>query len=217
MPVRDLRQRLQIADVAGRVPHAFAEQTSRAIVDQLLHRGGLIVLGKANLDPEFRQNVREQRVRRAVELRDGDQVRAGLHEIEHGKVQRRLSRAHAERVQPALELGHAPFEDVRRGVAYPRIAVARYLEIEQGRAVLGAVELVRCRLIDRHRRGLRRGIHYVAALNRDRLSAHLATTSHLAQSCNASRASAGHFLKSRPCVANSASTSRSKPNATHAV
>ncbi len=57
VPMRDIRQRFKVADVPGRISDAFAEDGSRVFVHHLLHGGGLIALGKSNLDPKPRQDV----------------------------------------------------------------------------------------------------------------------------------------------------------------
>src|SRR2546427_6477795 len=61
-------------------------------------------------------------------------------------------------LQAALERGDAPLQDRRGRVADPAIAIPLDLEIEQGRAMVGAVERIRHGLIDRDRHGLRRRI-----------------------------------------------------------
>src|SRR5208282_3123353 len=65
----------------------------------------------------------------------------------------------------AFECGDAPFEHVAGRVADSAVAVALNLKIEEGRTVLGAVEGVSHRLINRHgdRPGSR--IDFVATVN----------------------------------------------------
>ena len=53
----DLGERLDIADIAGRIADAFAEDGARLGVDQLLDRFGAIALGKADRDALARQDV----------------------------------------------------------------------------------------------------------------------------------------------------------------
>src|SRR5207248_9881473 len=57
-----------------------------------------------------------------------------------------------------------------------RIAIAVDLEVEQRRAMIGAVELIRGGLIDRHRHGPRRRVAIVAAMNSNRLASHAVTS-----------------------------------------
>jgi hypothetical protein len=116
--------------------------------------------------------MREQRVGGAVELRHRDDVAAHAGEIEHGIVQRRLPRAHAQRIDAAFERRHAAFEHIGRRIADPRIAVAFDFEVEQCRAVVGAIEFVGHGLIDRHRDGFGRRIGGIAAVDGHRFSFH---------------------------------------------
>ena len=53
-------------------------------------------------DPELRQDVREQRMRRAVELRDGDDVLAVARHVQHRVVQSGLPAADCERADAAF-------------------------------------------------------------------------------------------------------------------
>ena len=78
VPMRDVRQRLEIADVAGRIADGLAEHRARVLVDQRLDVGGAVRLRESHLDAHARQDVREQRVSRAVELRHRDDVAAHL-------------------------------------------------------------------------------------------------------------------------------------------
>ena len=116
--------------------------------------------------------MREQGVRRAVQLRDRDDVAAELGDVERRIIDRRLPRAHAQRFQAALERRDPPLQHRRGRVADPAVAIPLDLEIEEGRPMVGAVERIRDGLIDRDRHGLRRRIDLIAAVNRDRLASH---------------------------------------------
>ena len=154
--------------------------------------------------------MRKQGVGGSVELRNGYDVRARLRDIQHGVVERGLSRAYAQRLEAALQRGDAALQhDVRR-IADPAVAKPFDLEIEQRSPVLGAVELVCHGLIDRDGRRLGGGIDIVTAVEGDRFAAH-------AQSDSAVRTDWGQVFSSRPCVANRATPSRSMPNAAQAV
>ena len=82
VPMRHLGERLEIADVARRIADAFAEHRLGLVVDQGLDRVGAVGSGEAHGEALLRQDVREQRVGRAVELRDGDDVAAAIGEID---------------------------------------------------------------------------------------------------------------------------------------
>ena len=110
MTVRDLRQRFDVADIAGGIADGLGEHRLGVFVDQPLDRVGLVAVGKAGGDALARQDVREQGVRGAVELRDRDDVAAGVGEVDEGEMQRRLSGRDRERADAAFELGDALFE-----------------------------------------------------------------------------------------------------------
>ena len=173
-PLADLGQRLDVADVAGWIADALAEDGARIVVDQLFDRLGRIRLGKANRDPLARQEMRKQRVRRAIELRHRHDVGAQVGEIEDRVIERRLTGARAQRFDAALELGDAPLQHRRGRIADAAIAVAFDFQIEQGGAVIGALELVGHRLIDRNRNGARRRLSLVTAMHCDRVAFHSA-------------------------------------------
>ena len=125
----------------------------------------MIALGKSNVDPELRQDVREQRMRRAIELRDGDNVLAVARYVQHRVVQSGLPAADASAPTPAFERSDAPFEHVAGRIADSAVAIALDLEIEQGSTVLGAVEGIGDGLIDRHRDRPGRRIDLVPAVD----------------------------------------------------
>ena len=160
-----MRERFEVADVAGRISHALAKERAGVVIDQLLHRLRMIALGKSNADPELRQDVREQRMRRAIELRDGNDVLAVARYVQHRVVQSGLPAADCERADAPFERSDAPFEYVASRIADSAVAIALDLEVEQGSTVLGAVEGIGNRLIDRHRDRPGRRIDLVPAVD----------------------------------------------------
>ncbi len=123
-------------------------------------------------DALARQDVREQGVRRAVELRDRDDVAAGVGEIDEREMQRRLSGRDRERADAAFEFGDALFKNGGGRIGDPAVAIAFGLEVEQGGAVIGAVEGVGDGLVDRNGDGLGRRIGVVAGVNCNCFVAH---------------------------------------------
>ena len=121
---------------------------------------------------EARQDMREQRVGRAVELRHGDDIAAHLRHVERRVVKRRLARADAERSHASLELRDALLEDGGGGVGDARVPESLDLEIEQRGAVRGAVEGVGGGLVDGHGHRFGGGIRVESPVNRDGLSLH---------------------------------------------
>ena len=82
MAVRDVGERLEIAHIAGRIADGLAENRAGVLVDQGLEIGGAIGFREPHLHAELRQNVREQSVGRAVELRHRDDVAAHLRGVQ---------------------------------------------------------------------------------------------------------------------------------------
>ena len=168
----DRGQRLDIADITRRIADTLAEDRASFFVDQLFDRVGGIGFGKADIDALARQNMAEQRIRGAVELRYRDDIAAQFGEIEHRIVQRRLPRTHAQRFQPALELGDAAFEHRGGRIADAAVAKTWNLEVEQSGAVVGAVELIGDGLVDGDRDSLGRRLGFIAAVNGNRVAFH---------------------------------------------
>ena len=148
--MRDLGQRFDVADIAGGIADRFGEHRPGVLVDQLFDRVRLVAFGEAAGDALARQHVAEQRVRGAVKLRHRDDVAAAVGEIDESKMQRGLSGRHRERADAAFELGDALFEHRGGRVGDPAVAIAFGLEVEQGGAVIGAVERVSDGLVDRN-------------------------------------------------------------------
>jgi len=63
---------------------ALAKDRARFVVDQFGNRFGLVALREADGDSLAGKDVREERVRGAVELRDGDDVASEFRDIQHG-------------------------------------------------------------------------------------------------------------------------------------
>ena len=131
MTMRDLRQRLDVADIAGGIADGLGKNRLGIFVDQLLDGVGLVAFGEAGGDALTRQDVGEQGVRRAVKLRHRDDVAAGVGEVDESEMQRRLTGGDRERADAAFEFGDAFFEHRRGRVRDPAVAIAFRLEIEQ--------------------------------------------------------------------------------------
>jgi hypothetical protein len=179
MAVRDLRQRLDIADIAGGISDGLGEHRLGVLVDQFFDRVRLVAFGETAGDALPRQYMSKQRIRRAVELRNGNDIAAAIGEIDEREMQRRLTARDRERADAAFEFGDALFEHSGGGVGDPAIAKAFGFQIEQGGAVIGAVEGIGDGLVNRDGDRLGRGIGIVAGVNGDRLIAHR-QTSHVA-------------------------------------
>src|SRR5436190_41104 len=87
-------------------------------------------------------------------------------------MQRGLAGRDGECTDAAFELGDALLKHGRGRVGDAAVAIAFDFEIEQRGAVIGAVERIGYRLIDRHGDGLGRWIGLVAGVDSERLTAH---------------------------------------------
>jgi hypothetical protein len=83
-----------------------------------------------------------------------------------------LAGRHRERADAAFEVGDALFEDGGGRVGDPAVAKAFGLEIEQGGAMIGAVEGLGDGLVDRNGDGFGGRVGIVAGVNSDRFVAH---------------------------------------------
>ncbi len=165
----DLGHRGDVGDVAQRIADGFDEHRLGARVDQAGERVRLAVVGKARVDAELRQRVREQVVGPAVQGAGRDDVVAGLGDGLDGVGDRRLSRRQCQRADAALQRRHALLEHVRGRIHDPRVDVARHLQVEQVGAMLGAVEGVGHGLVDRHRHRVRGRVGRIAGMHGQRL------------------------------------------------
>ena len=172
MAMRDLCQRFDVADIARRIADGLGENRLGILVDQSFDGVGLVAFGETGGNALARQDMAEQGVRGAVELRHRDDVAAGVGKVNESKMQRRLAAGDRERADAAFELANALFQNRGGRVRNPAVAKAFRLEIEQSGAVIGAVEGVGRGLVDRNRDGLGRRIGFVAGVNCDRFAAH---------------------------------------------
>ena len=170
--MRDLGQRLDIADIAGRISDRFGKHRLGVLVDQLLDGVCLVAFGKAGGDALARQDMAEQGMRRAVKLRHRDNVAANVGEIDDRKMQCGLAACDRERADAALEFGDALFENGGGRIGDPAVTIALGFQVEERGAMVGAVERVRRCLIDRNGDRFGGRIRLVAGVNGNRLAAH---------------------------------------------
>ena len=95
----------------------------------------------------------EQVVRPAVQAGRGDDVLPGLGDVQNGQRLRGLARSDGQRPGAPFQRGEPLFEHVARRIHDPRVDVAEFLQPEQPGGMVGVVEDVRRRLIDRARPG----------------------------------------------------------------
>ena len=109
---------------------------------------------KRGLDAELGQRVVEQVVRAAVEPRAGHDVVARTGQVEDRERLRGLTGGQEQCGDAAFERGDALLDDVLGRVHDAGVDVARLGEAEQRGGVVGVVERVRRRLVDRQRPGV---------------------------------------------------------------
>lgn len=167
VPVRDVRQRGDIGDVAARVADRLGEDGLGAVVDQRVERGGVARIGEAGGDAGLRQRVREEVVGATVQRARLDDVVAALGDGLNGVGDGGLSGGQRERPDAAFERGHALFQHVLRRVHDACVDVARDFQVEQVCAVLRVVERTGHRLVNGHGDGAGGDVGTVAAVDGD--------------------------------------------------
>ena len=111
----------------------------------------------------------------AIELRTRDDVATQFGDIERCVIDRRLPRAHAQGLQSSFQRRDAPLQHGSGRIADAAVAISLGFQIEQRRSMVGAIERIGYRLINRDSHGLRRRIDFVAAVNSDRFPSHVIT------------------------------------------
>jgi len=115
--VRDASQPLDVRYVARGIAHALAIDSPRVFVDQCIHFVGAVGLREFRGDPALREDVRQQRIGRSVELGNRHDVVPGLGNVDQRIFDRRHPRTHAEPIDSAFECGNTFFEDRVGGIA----------------------------------------------------------------------------------------------------
>ena len=131
--------------------------------------------------PERGSTWASKRMGGAVKLRRGDDIAAAIGDIGEGIMQRRLARGGGQRRDAAFQIRDALFQHRHGGIGDAAVAIAFFFQIEQGGAVIGAVEGIGRRLVDRHRHRMGRGIGVESGMNGDGFGAHERLCSRSAQ------------------------------------
>ena len=109
--------------------------------------------------------------RAAIEIPGGNDVAALAHQGRHAQVKSGHTAGGCHRTHATLERRRPFLEDRGCGVRDARVDVARSLEIEQARSMIGVVEHERCRPVDRHGSGAGVGVGLVAGMQAERVEA----------------------------------------------
>ena len=134
---------------------------------EILRIGGI---DEAALDAHRAHRVREQVPGAAVEVGRADEIVAGVADVLHREQRGRLARGQRQRRDAAFERGDALLQHGLRRVHDAGVDVAELLEREQVGGMLGRIELVGRRLIDRHRDRVGRRIGAIAGMQHDGFS-----------------------------------------------
>jgi len=103
--------------VACGIAHALAIDGPRVFVDQCIHFVWAVGLRESRGDPALGEDMRQQRVRRSIELRNRHNVVPGLGDVDQSIFDRRHPRAHAEPIDSTFQGSNSFFEDRVGGVA----------------------------------------------------------------------------------------------------
>src|SRR5208337_147006 len=101
------RQAFNIRYITRRVADAFAINRARVLIDELVYIFGPIAGCKLGADTALRENMRQQSVSCAVELRQRNDVVALLGDVDERVFDGGQSRTDAERLHSTFERGDA--------------------------------------------------------------------------------------------------------------
>ena len=130
MAMRDLCQRLDVANIAGGIADRFRKHRLGVVVNQPFDGVGLVALGKAGGNTLAGQDMTEEGVRGAIKLRHGNNVPATVGEIDDREMQRGLTGRDRERADAAFELSDALLENGRGRIGDPAVAITFSLQVE---------------------------------------------------------------------------------------
>ena len=133
-----------------RVRQRFGVIGSGAIVGGASERLGIIRIDEPRFDPLVLQCVGEQVPGATIEVGRADDIVARARQILHRERRRRLAGPQGEGRHAALDRREPLLQNVVGRVHDPGVNVPEFLQGEQVRRVLGAVELIGRGLVDRH-------------------------------------------------------------------
>jgi hypothetical protein len=170
--VRHLGQSFDIGHITRWIANTLAIDRASILVDQFLHILGAISLRETRADSALRENVSQECVRGAIQLRGGNNVIPGFGDIDERVFNRGHSGADTQRVNTAFQRCNPLFQDGIRGVSDARVDVPLDFEVKQSRTVFSTIKLECDRLIDRNGDRFRRGVAVVAGVNGNGFSLH---------------------------------------------
>ena len=146
------RDAFDVQDVDLRVSNCFAEESLGVWANRLLPGVEVIlVLHKGDLDADLGQRVLEQVVGSAINRGGAHNVVARMRDVQNRVGGRCLTRREQEGSGATLEGRNPLLRNVLRGVHDAGVNVSEFCQRKKVRGVLGAVEDIRGRAIDRCR------------------------------------------------------------------
>ncbi len=149
-----LRQRhkgLKVRHCQSGIANGFQIDRLRLRIDQRFIALHLHPIGKSRLHPDAFEGVLELIVGAAVEMRGRNKVVAHRGDVVDRDELRRMPRSRRQRRRASFESRHPLLKDIRRRIHQAGIDVPELLQCKELGTVLGALELISRRLVDRHR------------------------------------------------------------------
>ena len=162
--------RRHVHDLQAGVAQGLTEDEPRLRPDRLAKALGVARMDERRLDPEARQGVGEEVVAAAVDRGRRDDVPAGIHQRRYREVERRLPARRADRPDAPFQRRDPLFQHGDRRVRDAGVDVAGTFEVEEGGRLLGVVEDVGGRLVDRYRARAGRWVRLLARVQAERVA-----------------------------------------------
>ncbi len=156
--MRDIGDRRDVGDDAARIGQALDEDAAGLVVHRRAHVLRLVDIDETGFPAELAKRLAHLVERSAIQLARRDDVAPRLHQRVERDQLRRMPARHAQRADAAFQRGNLAFQRVIGGVHDARIDVPELLQREQVCGMLGAVEDIACRLVDRRDPRIGRGI-----------------------------------------------------------
>ncbi len=166
--MRDIGNRRDVGDHAARIGEALDEDAARLVIHRRADVGGIVGIDETRFPAELAECLAHLVERAAIELLRRDDVAPRFHQRVEGDQLRGMAAGKAQRADPALQRRDLLLERIVRGVHDPRIDVAELLERKQVRGMLGAVEDIAGRLVDRRDPCIGRGVGLAPGMHGER-------------------------------------------------
>ena len=160
-------QRVEVRHVEPRVADGLDEPRRGGVVARGDESGDVGRLDEAHRDAEPPERVQEDVPGAAVERRRGDDAVAGAGDVEQAEHLGGVARGDGERRAAAVQTGDALLEHVVGGIHDARVDVAERAQAEEVGGVVGVLEVVGDRLVDRDGARAGGGIRSGAAVDGD--------------------------------------------------